>query len=174
MNRPFSRALGAVSVVELGGTMLSGCAVLGDGPLEVATGDALCSTIAEDGATLYLAVPLDNRDGADDAVILKAWATDTENVESVDCLVDALGSFGSLEWPSDDEDVVATMESATEPGDDAVVPAGVHGTLLVAITPEDADEDAFVDEIAVTYRSGGHVHTVYSRMRVGLTVGDEC
>ncbi|WP_084124443.1 hypothetical protein [Demequina sp. NBRC 110054] len=174
MTGPFSRALVAASVVALVATMLSGCAVLGDGPLGVDDGNAICGYVTTEGAVKYFGTSLDNQGNADAAVILKVRATSARNVAEVDLLVQDAEPVMSLEWPSDEPFAANAMADAVAPGEDAVVAPGAFGTLLVAITPEDASSKARIDEIAITYRSGGHVHTVFSRLRIVLAPSDSC
>ncbi|WP_160297581.1 hypothetical protein [Demequina salsinemoris] len=160
---------------------LSGCAALGTGPLDVfGPASGMCSTVDPEEAATYFGVLLDNTEGADDAILMDWRVTESTNLASIVLLFDPDGPaldqvVGSMGWPSDDTGPMDSevMARAVDPID-GVVEAGTSGQLLLALDADDPAADVSVQEMTLTYRSGGHVHTVWVPVDFSVDADQDC
>ncbi|WP_156160887.1 hypothetical protein [Demequina maris] len=156
---PTRRSTVVIAVTGAVALLAAGIAyVLADGPLDTSGGAGICSPDRAQGVTLYYGVLLAN-DGSSE---IDVWSVDATggNLASVELLIDPTGpdvgqAMGTFEWPGDSpvDDANDVMARAVDPAVATIAPHGT-GQLLVALTPEDPDERAWVDRIEIRYASG--------------------
>lgn len=162
------------------GVLATACVPAGPGHLSVPRDVAVCAPAESTGQTLF-GVLVTNA-GKHPITITKVHADDTANVDEVSIMVDREG-------PALDDVVGTVRNPAEDPADqpridallgrlvgveNALVVPGEAANLIVTIIPADAQADAVVGLLKVTYSEYGRDHTVNVDQSLTLTTAPSC